>query len=183
MFVRQPPPGNAGHHAVQFYSDGALHCYLVADFLADGIAAGQAVLVIATPEHRRAITTELERRRFTRQQLSSPALVLLDADTTVAQVMDHSDRKLPRLRQLVTDAGMQTPAAAPVPIRVYSEMVDRLCHERKHQVALELERLWQDLARDLRLSMLCGYSAGRLTPEQRTRVCALHTHAYEFIGS
>ena len=66
-----PPPAvslprRPGHHAVQFYSDSARLCASVADFLGDGLAGGQPVIVIATPGHRELILRELKRRRFLR---------------------------------------------------------------------------------------------------------------------
>src|SRR5215204_6072877 len=88
MKPRVVVPGNPGHHAVQFYSDDDRLCVSVADFLGDGIAAGQPTIVIATPAHRDRIISELTKRRFDVEALErSGSVALLDAADTLQHFM------------------------------------------------------------------------------------------------
>src|SRR5581483_4856909 len=60
--ARRHPPSHAAvasSHIVQFYENDQFLCATVADFLADGIGAGQPTVVIATEPHRASITQSL----------------------------------------------------------------------------------------------------------------------------
>src|SRR4051794_15213534 len=54
-------PGDSGHD-VQFYQAEAHLTRAVSDFLADGVRAGQPLIVIATEPHRKAFASELRSR-------------------------------------------------------------------------------------------------------------------------
>ncbi len=47
-------PRGASDHIVQFYEDDAFLCDTVARFIGAGLAAGDAVVIIATDLHRQA---------------------------------------------------------------------------------------------------------------------------------
>src|SRR5687768_2779764 len=97
-------PGNAGHHAVQFYSDDEPLCLSVADFLADGIAARQPVIVIATPDHRKRIINALLNRRFRIEGLlGTGSVTLLDAEATLKQFMANGSPSASKFRHAIGD--------------------------------------------------------------------------------
>ena len=176
-------PGNAGHHAVQFYRDDTRLCQSVADFLADGIAAGQPLVVIATPEHRELICAELTLRRFPVNRIvSDRQLLLLDARKTLSQFFFRGKLDTLRFRETIgraiaTVCGRRTDCT----VRAYGEMVDLLWREGKCQEAIELEILWNNLARTHAFSLLCGYAMGSFYKETdgHADVCALHTHVHD----
>ena len=78
MATRRP-----GHyHAVKFYETDEVWARIGAEFLGEGLAAQQPALVIATPEHRRRLTTELRARHFDVEAMEAAGdLVLFDAET------------------------------------------------------------------------------------------------------
>ena len=66
------PPTSAGgsaRHLVHFYEDGAFPDVFVADFLWDGLEAGDSLVIIAIPEHVRAM-----RERFALRCVAVEAL-------------------------------------------------------------------------------------------------------------
>ena len=176
-------PGNAGHHAVQFYRDATGLCLSVADFLADGIAAAQPLVVIATPEHRELICGELARRRFAVERLiEAKQFVLLDARTTLNRFFFRGKLDAFAFRETVSQAiGMVGGGRTDCTIRAYGEMVDVLWREGKCEEAIELEILWNDLAKRYAFSLLCGYAMGSFYKEtdRRADICALHTHVHD----
>jgi len=176
-------PGNAGHHAVQFYRDDAGLCLSVADFLADGIAADQPLVVIATPEHRDLICTELAWRRFPVERLeASKQLLLLDARKTLNQFFFRGKLDTFAFRETIGSAiATVCRNRTDCTIRAYGEMVDVLWRQGKCEEAIELEILWNDLARSHAFSLLCGYAMGSFYKEtdRRADVCALHTHVHD----
>src|SRR5437016_1516061 len=82
-------PAPAIHvHSVQFYETEAFLAEAMARFLGEGITRGEPVVVIATPEHRLALTEELRRRDVDVDgALARDQLRMLDADATLAQLM------------------------------------------------------------------------------------------------
>jgi hypothetical protein len=75
-------------HFVQFYEADQPLSDSLASFIGDGLAAGEAGIVVATPEHR----ADLERRlRATGIDLDAAraagAYVALDADETLSRIM------------------------------------------------------------------------------------------------
>lgn len=179
MLSQRPPPGNAGHHAVQFYRDTAQHCQAVSDFLADGLAAGQPVLAIVAPRHRNLIMADLQARRFSPQQLSPPALVVLDAGKALGRIAGAATPRLARLQALVQQVRRARHAAAPLPVRIYSEMEDLLCQRGDVALALQLDRLWDAVGSSAALSVLHGYAADALSDADRAALSARRTHVLD----
>ena len=156
-------------HVVQFYDREEFLYGRVADFLAAGVMAGHPALVIATDEHRRGIAAGLSARG-----IDPAALTFADAQATLAAFM-RDGMPDPRLFRAAIRELAGAPAA---PLRAYGEMVDVLCREGNPEAAVRLEELWNDLGRDVPLSLLCAYplsnfdrgADGRLFEE----ICAQH---------
>ena len=175
-----PLPGHSGHHAVQFYEDSSRLCVAVADFLGDGIAAQQPVIIIATPAHRNALLAELKRRHFDVDQLlADQKMALMDAAATLAMFMEDGMPNPSRFRVAIgtvikTVCGDRPDCVA----RAYGEMVDILWRDGQCDAAIRLEVLWNELANQYSFSLLCGYGVGNFykQPGAMTRICAHHTH-------
>lgn len=182
MKSRAIVPGNPGHHAVQFYSDDTRLCLSVADFLADGIAGGQPTLIIATPEHRERIAQELSARKFDVPQLvQSGTVSLLDAQETLDQFMVDG-KPDPAAFKEVVGAAIDRVCwfSGESVVRAYGEMVDVLWRAGQREAAIQLELLWNDLAKQYAFSLLCGYAMGSFMKKTgRADVCAVHTHVHE----
>lgn len=182
MKERPKLPGNAGHHAVQFYREDHRLCLSIADFLADGLAAGQPTIIIATPDHRTGILDELRSRRFDVDALQAAGAVLvLDAQDTLDRIMTSGAVDAGRFRDVIGAAIIRVVSATgEVVVRAFGEMVDVLWRSGNHDAAIRLETLWNELARTHPLSLMCGYYAIGGFPQAAARdeVCALHTHVY-----
>ena len=66
-------------------------------------------------------------------------------------------------------------------VRAFGEMVDLLWKDGNIEGAILLEQLWNDLGREYKYSLLCGYSLDNFLHETGAetfrRVCGHHTHA------
>lgn len=174
--------GSAATHAVQFYEDDAFLVAVVADFFAGAVAAGQSMVLIATPSHRDAI---LDRMRDAGlpvdRALGSGRLTVLDALETLAAVMDEGRPDAARFRRTIgpalADARLRS---ARTTVRAFGEMVDILWSEGNAAGALELERLWNELADTHGFSLLCAYSMRHFSRESDARglqsICGHHAH-------
>jgi signal transduction histidine kinase len=174
-------PTARDHHIVQFYEKEAFLCDAVAQFLAVGLAAGEPVCVIATEDHRRAISTRLAGRGLHVEEARARGqLVWLDARETLARFMvgDMPDWSLFSgvLGGVLQQIRERSPHAC---VRAYGEMVDLLWRDGRKQAALSLESMWNELASGHALTLLCAYVMGnfyRSGDAQSFRdVCGAHS--------
>ncbi|MEP6654968.1 MAG: GAF domain-containing protein, partial [Myxococcales bacterium] len=166
------PPVSGSAYAVQFFLDEALLCDRVADFLYQGLLAGDALVVIATPAHRQtltaALTTALTARPTDKAAgfdiadlLARRQLVLLDAEEMLTKFMVGDSPDWDRFQQAVEEVLDSSDRSRPRQrLRVYGEMVDVLWKNGNPQAAIRLEEMWNDLVRDHRLDLLHVYVMG-----------------------
>jgi hypothetical protein len=65
----------------------------------------------------------------------------------------------------------------PLTIRAYGEMVDLLWKDGYDVAAIQVEMLWNKLARSRDFSLLCGYAMGNFYKDACVaNICAEHTH-------
>jgi hypothetical protein len=165
-------------HAVCYYDRDSDLVADVARFVADGLADGERVIVVATAERRDALDDALllagmdpERARWSGRYIAMDARETL-ACFTVDGIPD-TDMFL-RTVAPVLDAA----TADGSPLRVFGEMVGLLWSYGHVVGALELEKLWNQLAVGRQFRLLCGYPASILTGgslDATRRNCALHS--------
>ena len=179
MAVAPGSAGTAAHqHVVQFYARERELATGVGQYLADGLAEGGAVVVVATPAHRLAFENYLAGAgadvtavRVDGRYQAIDAAALLRRFAAAGQVDMTSFEA--EVGHVIRAAG-----AAGRPVRVYGEMVALLWEAGQLNAALELESLWNDLARDIPFGLYCGYpEAPASGADQRAalaEVCRLH---------
>jgi hypothetical protein len=184
--VTQYATARGGHfHAVRFYEDEKSLCRIVADFLGDGLVAGQLAVVIATPLHRDGIVRALEALSFDISRLrASRELVMLDADDTLSTFMRDGSPDPDAFRESIGSVLDDVSAGRPeATVRAYGEMVDRLWKNDAADAAIRLEVLWNELATTRAFSLLCGYSIGNFYKHGAyEHICGQHTHVVSAMG-
>jgi len=175
-----------GHfHAVRFYENEASLCRIVASFLREGLVLGQPALVIATPEHSQGIVAELRAREMNVAALREDGnLVVLDAKKTMDSFMVHGQPDATRFNNAASSALGMTRGRGRLPVRAYGEMVDVLWKDGRDVAAIQLEMLWNRLARSHQFSLLCGYAMGSFYKDAHVMdVCRQHTHLVSSDGT
>ena len=175
-------------HIVNFYDDEADLVSDVGGFLADDLHGDEVVVVLATQAHRHAIDAVLERRLTDgRRGPESGRYVSLDAGEVLSSFM--VDGAPDRGRFMTVVGGLIAGAAeGGRPVRAYGEMVALLWQEGNVSGAIELEALWNELARDHRFALYCAYpmsdvadngdlTAARRVCEEHSRVVAPSSYA------
>jgi anti-sigma regulatory factor (Ser/Thr protein kinase) len=175
-----PPTGASPSrdHAVLFYDDARDGVARVAQYVAEGLALGEAAVTVLRAAHTQALLETLRRRGpDPAVAVADGRLVLLDAPTTLQTLLVDG---LPDRRLLATAVGTLLAgfAADGRPVRIAGEMVDLMWAEGNVTGALALESAWNELADTFDFALLCPYAAtvldtGRL--ESVGRLCALHT--------
>jgi len=167
-------------HTVQFYDDEQRLFDAAGRFLAGGIEAGQAIVVIATASHRDGLVRSLaahgidvDGRRCAGQ------ITLLDANEVLATFMDG---ELPDDRRFATSVGgiidRTLASSGRASVRAYGEMVDVLWRGGRSEAAIRVEELWNDLVAARPVALLCAYAMGPFYRESTDRdvhaVCSRH---------
>lgn len=172
-------------HAVRFYEDDTSLCRIVAEFLGDGLAAGEPAIAIAVPSHRDEIREQLSDLAFDVARLEAIGqLRLIDAEETMLAFMRTGTPDPVRFR--ATIGGLIDAAVAGRPniaLRAYGEMVDCLWKKDASVAAIKLEMLWNQLADTRAFSLLCGYSMGNFYKHGAyENICSQHTHVVSGSG-
>ena len=171
-------PGS--RHIVQFYDDDQILAAAVADFLAQGLLAREALLIIATPGHVELIEDTLSARGIDLAAARASGLMtILDAADALDQFFDGEESHWDRFIAEVGSAAARSVAASPTGrVRAYGEMVDLLCRKGLYGAAVQLEELWSRLQGQYPLSLLCSYVMGSFFSASQSadfrRVCETH---------
>ncbi len=152
-----------GHfHAVRFYKDDDSLCRIVGSFLIEGLTNSEPAVVFATPEHTSAIEQCLRKASVDVDELKRLGeLTTLDARNMLATFMADGVPNPTAFRHhiggLIAQVGRSRQQCN---IRAYGEMVDLLWKDGLTAAAIEVETLWNRLARTHDFKLLCGYSMG-----------------------
>jgi anti-sigma regulatory factor (Ser/Thr protein kinase) len=129
----------------------------VARFVASGLRASQRAVVVATPVHRHAILAALRDHGINGGAAQrSGDVVFLDAAETLAAFMTDSGPDRGRFMQVVGDV-IERAGRGGRGVRAFGEMVALLWKAGDVAGAIELESLWNDLARHFQFSLYCAY--------------------------
>jgi anti-sigma regulatory factor (Ser/Thr protein kinase) len=179
----------AGEHALQLYEDDSQLAQTVGSYLIRALEDGAVAIVIATEAHGRLFTSELEAAGLDPAECSrGGTLLLLDAADTLARFMRAGELDRHAFRRVVGSVVRQAVESGR-PVRAFGEMVALLWEAGDVLAAIELEKAWNDLAKDLPFALLCAYPSQAMQGQEHAdalhEVCHLHSavvgtgaHAY-----
>jgi hypothetical protein len=163
-------------HTVQLYADEAVLADVVARFVAEGLGAGEACIVVATAAHDAAVAARLGAAGHdVLRAVATGRLVFLDARDTIERFLVDGQPGTERFGAVVGDR-VRALSRGGVRVRVYGELVDLLWSDGRPDAALAVEVLWSALLAEEPLSLLCGYSVARL-PRRDDEVARLQQRA------
>jgi MEDS: MEthanogen/methylotroph, DcmR Sensory domain/Histidine kinase-like ATPase domain len=166
-------------HVVNIYSAESDLVDDVSYFLAGGLAADEIVVVIATVAHQEAFTRRLSELGVDLAAVYAAGRYrFLTAEEALATfTVDHAlcnDRFVEVIGGVIAEA-----ASGGRRVRAYGEMVAVLWDAGNVPAAIELESMWNELARTHRFSLYCAYPAESLTGvgdlNGVQKVCAHHS--------
>jgi hypothetical protein len=135
---------------------------------------GTAIL-IATPEHCRLITDRMARAGIDVQAArASGSFVVLDASETLASLMVEGWPDAAAFWRTMSPV-LKRALARPGEVRVFGEMVALLWAADQTAAAVDLEALWNELARQYSFSLLCAYPADAVARDEQADELA-HVH-------
>jgi len=180
----EPESSNRSGHSVQFYTDGSYLIEEVSRFIGSALGAGDAAVVIATQAHQDELAQRLEARGVDVTLAGKQRrYVTLDAAETLAKLLvnDWPDgRRFAEVVGKAIERAQTTMRGKQRQVAAFGEMVALLWAEGKHEAALRLEQLWNDLARTHSFTLRCGYPMASFSEERHAelihKVCAEHSH-------
>jgi PAS domain S-box-containing protein len=169
-------------HAVQFYEDDAVLVDALAQFVGAALVVGDAAVVLATEVHRSGLSERLRAGGLDVDRAARQGRYMaLDAADALSSIMRDGQPDASRFRDVL--GGVIDRAASTVAPRkrvaVFGELVALLCAQGNHTAAVQLEQLWNVLARSHAFSLLCAYPIDAFPHTADgapfDAVCAAHT--------
>jgi PAS domain S-box-containing protein len=170
-------------HTAQFYSEDGFLVDSLSRFIGGPLSGGHGAVVIATEPHRLALDERLRRNGVdTAAAVSEGRYAAVDAAETLSRFMS-GDRPAAQLFEEtigeIIDRTRQAAGGEKQRVVAFGEMVALLWAEGKAEAALELERLWNNLADRRRFHLRCAYPMrGFDRPEHAAsflKICGEHT--------
>ncbi len=167
-------------HFVQFYETDEFLLHTLSGFIATGIHAGEAAMVVATRAHREALEQRLQACGLDVVNIrASGQFVVLDAAETLAMFMADGFPNAARFTQIIGSMIAQA-AHGRNGIRIFGEMVALLWAEEQYDAAIGLEALWNNLRETHAFTLFCAYPInsfdGIALAKPLRDVCAEHSH-------
>jgi hypothetical protein len=165
-------------HLVQIYDEERVFLDSLEGFVAGGLDAGDGIVVIATPVHRRALADRLNARGLdVDAACAKDQYIALDAVDTLSKFMVNGwpddDRFKSLVTQLLSRAGQEGRR-----VRAFGEMVAVLWQQRHHGATVRLEHLWHRFCREETFSLLCAYPKSGFTRDATAsiqEICDAHS--------
>jgi signal transduction histidine kinase/ActR/RegA family two-component response regulator len=166
-------------HFVQFYESEDFFLDSLASYIAAGLSADEAVVVVATKSHLEALDNLLRQRGFDSAAAEQAGNYLpLNAHNTLVQLMVNGTLSAEQFKLLLGGAVARA-ARHSGRVRVFGELVALLWADENYQDAIRLEKLWNELQTTQSFTLFCAYpmaSLGRYVLEEPfAEVCTTHT--------
>jgi PAS domain S-box-containing protein len=171
-------------HSVQFYADDDFLLDGLSRFIGAALLAGDSTLIIATKSHREGLAERLADRGLDLgPAITQGRYLSLDAAETLSQFMVNGRPDQNRFSRVVGKVIKQLGTAAladPPRVAAFGEMVALLWAEGKWEAAVQLEKLWNELAQKHSFHLHCAYPMQFFSQEKDAALletlCSQHSH-------
>jgi hypothetical protein len=151
--MRHASQSPIAEHVVCFYATDQFLVERIADFVADGLRAGEHVLAIATSAHWTSVAERLDVRGVAHGHAAHQGrLIVADAETVLDQITVDGVVSANRFGEMF-DRLLDGRA----PWRIYGEVVALLAARGDVEAAAAIEKLGHELSRMRGMPILCAY--------------------------
>jgi hypothetical protein len=173
--LANPAPGS---HIVYSSSSDERVASAIAHYATSGLEQGEAVILIITDSHRKAVLDLLKAEAYNVERLESNGqLVFLDAAALLAEFtidgMPDSELFKNIIDRTIKKAGRDSGTGRSRGVRAFGEMVSLLWNGEP-TAALGLEKLWNEVIEHHQIPLLCTYSLNCIPSE----IACLHSHSF-----
>ena len=176
-----------GHsHEVAFYGDDGCFLNRCTRFVAAALANGDAVITIMIPLHRSSLRQKLESEGCDVAEAMKQGRYLdLEPWDLLSIFLVNEQPDAGRFKKAAGDfiaTALKAATGKHPRVAVCGECPALLHAEGKAEAAVEMERLWNELANVYDVASLCGYPIERFRSEDQgrifQRICAEHSAVY-----
>jgi DNA-binding NarL/FixJ family response regulator len=172
-----------GSHGVHFYPDDASLLFGFTRFIESALNAGNAAIVIATESHRKRLLRSLHAHSVDcAAAIEQGRYIPLDVAETLSAFMVNDLPDPVRFSTFAGDLIKTAAKAAKVQsprVAACGEATCSLWAQGKADAAVQLEHLWDEIAKTYDVDILCGYvlNGSQSGQEQgvRERICGEHS--------
>jgi DNA-binding response OmpR family regulator len=151
-------------HEVGFYSDDASLLDAFTQFIGAALKAGNAVIVVATDSHRNSLLSRLQAHGLDiASAIERGRYISLDAAETLSTFMVNNMPDPVRFLNVTADLLLNAAKAAmgeQPRVAACGECAPLLWAQGKAEAAIQLEHLWDEIAKGYDVDVLCGYPLG-----------------------
>ncbi len=173
----------AHSHEVKFYSDDAAFVVGFARFIQAALKSGSAVIVVATEPHRESLLQKLlENGVDIVAAVEQGRYVPLDVADTLSTFMVNDLPDRARFMKIVGDlfaAAAKASSGDRPRLAACGECAPTLWEQGKAEAAVEVEHLFDEVAKSCNVDIFCGYVLNSFQREQQRhiyeRICAEHS--------
>ena len=170
-------------HEVGFYSDDCLLLEHAAHFVEVALQAGSAVITVVTESHRDGLLEKLRAHGAdVDEAVEQGRYVSMDAVHAISLFVCNGSLEPRRFAELFGSAIVTATRAAkrsPPRVAVFGECVSLLHGQGKIDIAVEIERLCNQMLHTYALDILCAYSLGHIPggigPDVFQEICGEHS--------
>jgi hypothetical protein len=166
-------------HFVQFYETDEFLLNSLGGYVGEGLAAGDACIVVATKAHRDALDGRLKAQGLdVAAAIREGQYISLDALETLSRFMVDGQPEPGRFAEVIQNV-LARAAINGRRVRAFGEMVALLWAEDNQQGAIRLEELWNDLQKTHAFKLFCAYPMNGFSGEEffepLSNVCTAHS--------
>jgi hypothetical protein len=166
-------------HVLQIYDSDEVFIDVLAGFVGDGINANDACIVIATPEHLRALEERLTSCGISISGLvNDNRYIPLDAEKLLSTFMINGWPDEEEFNKAVSSILQRARGLNNRKIRAFGEMVAILWAQGNIGATVNLEHLWNRFAANESFSLFCAYPKTGFTDtlvDSIQHICSAHS--------
>ncbi len=168
-------------HSVHIYSGDTELITRLCGIVSSGLSRGEAVLIVATAEHRMQLVSELQTAGVDVRALArSGRFMMVDAhealSTFMLNGMPDAEMFSGTVGALLEDARSRS-RSTHSGLTVFGEMVAVLWERGNKEAAVALEELWNDALNQRAFQLHCAYPRAAVTmADDENLICRSHSH-------
>jgi CheY-like chemotaxis protein len=173
-------------HEVEFYGDDESFLVRCSRFIGTALARGDAAVVFMNSSHRDKLRQKLEAEgRDVAAAMKQGRYIALEPADVLSTFMVNDEPDAERFRKASGEllaTALEAATGTHPRVAACGELAAQLHAEGKVEAAVEVERLWNELAKACNVDTLCGHPMGRFRGKDQDpifqRICAEHSAAH-----
>jgi len=145
-------------HLLQIYESECVLLDTLEGFVTGGLELNEGVVLIATPEHLKAIEARVCARGVDLDAVrAGHQYIPLDAEATLGRFMRQGLPNTELFKAVIFELLSRARGRNWRRVRAFGEMVVLLWSQGNTAATIQLEHLWHDVCKSERFSLLCAY--------------------------